>query len=400
MLLLFAGTASLPNANHHVRAKQLQPNPAVSSASSSSTSAEASPSSSSSATVTIVNESMISLLLRLHSKYSGRYDSYVPIDERSSESVTKEYRESRIGDACFFVEKVLDRVCEMDESCRQSVDTWRKQLWPHYHAQEARRDEEMEKREAEEKKRRAKERQRKMMEQLAAQRRRFMESNAMGASSSSSASAPTTEAAETAKEGTAENSGGDSAEAAASGRRGSKAGRAGSATGAAAAAVEEYTCCHCLSSAPASEDRPIGLVALIQSTSVLAHRHHKTGHLALPTSEEEEERLRQAFEGSLGTELTDRFNEMSYLFGLKSTLLSLNNSWRGGIHIQSCGHHMHYDCRQSYCETLKQQVRVARDQALDTDHGEFICPMCRQMANALLPVPPEPPNLPAAVFPK
>ncbi len=91
---------------------------------------------------------------------------------------------------------------------------------------------------------------------------------------------------------------------------------------------------------------------------------------------------------------------MSVLFGLKSTLLSLNNSWRGGIHIQSCGHHMHYDCRQSYCETLKQQGRIARDQALDTDHGEFICPMCRQMANALLPVPPEPPNLPAAVFPK
>ncbi len=95
-----------------------------------------------------------------------------------------------------------------------------------------------------------------------------------------------------------------------------------------------------------------------------------------------------------------RFNEMSYLFGLKSTLLSLNSSWRGGIHIQSCGHHLHFDCRQSYCETLKQQVRLARDQALDTDHGEFICPMCRQMANALLPVPPEPPNLPAAVFPK
>ena len=84
---------------------------------------------------------------------------------------------------------------------------------------------------------------------------------------------------------------------------------------------------------------------------------------------------------------------------------------------------MHYDCRQSYCETLRRENRVTREQvcpqddvfatngapcltrprrqALDTDQGEFICPMCRQMANALLPVPPEPPaNVPAAVFPR
>ncbi len=57
-----------------------------------------------------------------------------------------------------------------------------------------------------------------------------------------------------------------------------------------------------------------------------------------------------------------RFTEIVRLFGLKSALLSVNSSWRGGIHIQSCGHHMHYDCRQSYCATLKQQYRVARDQ--------------------------------------
>ena len=37
---------------------------------------------------------------------------------------------------------------------------------------------------------------------------------------------------------------------------------------------------------------------------------------------------------------------------------------------------------------------------MDTDSGEFICPMCRQMANALLPVPPVAPTLPATVFPK
>ncbi len=202
------------------------------------------------------------------------------------------------------MEKVLDRVCELDESCRQSVDNWRKQLWPHYHEQEARRDEEMEKREAEEKKRKARERQKKMMAQLAAQRKRFMESNSMASSSSSAASPAKDDSAEGPKD-SEERSESGNAEEAESGRRGKSRGEASGAESM-STSVEEYTCCHCLSTAPASEERPIGLVALIQSSSVLAHRHHKTGHLALPTSDEEEERLRQAFEGSLGTELTDR----------------------------------------------------------------------------------------------
>ena len=36
-------------------------------------------------------------------------------------------------------------------------------------------------------------------------------------------------------------------------------------------------------------------------------------------------------------------------------------------------------------------------QTLDTDRGEFICPVCRQMANALLPVPPDAQDLPPAL---
>ena len=100
-------------------------------------------------------------------------------------------------------------------------------------------------------------------------------------------------------------------------------------------------------------------------------------------------------EDSLGTEYQYRFLELLQEFNPKSVFLSVHHSWKGGIHIQSCGHHMHFDCRQSYCETLKQQMRVTRDQALDTDQGDFICPVCRQMANGLLPVPPPPALVPA-----
>ena len=35
-----------------------------------------------------------------------------------------------------------------------------------------------------------------------------------------------------------------------------------------------------------------------------------------------------------------------------------------------------------------------RDATLDFENGEFICPMCRQVANALLPVPPDAPPYP------
>lgn len=60
-----------------------------------------------------------------------------------------------MGDACFYIEKVLDRIYELDESCASCVDTCRKQLWPHYHAQEAQNDEEEAKKEAEAKKKKA-----------------------------------------------------------------------------------------------------------------------------------------------------------------------------------------------------------------------------------------------------
>ena len=39
-----------------------------------------------------VNESIISLMLKLHSKYSNRKDSYVPIFQRKGLSTDQEYR--------------------------------------------------------------------------------------------------------------------------------------------------------------------------------------------------------------------------------------------------------------------------------------------------------------------
>lgn len=73
-----------------------------------------------------VNESIVSLLLRLHSKYSNRPDSYVPKKQRiGSFSASDDYVSSRIGDGAFFVEKVLDQICDIDETCAESVHSSR-----------------------------------------------------------------------------------------------------------------------------------------------------------------------------------------------------------------------------------------------------------------------------------
>jgi len=130
---------------------------------------------------------------------------------------------------------------------------------------------------------------------------------------------------------------------------------------------------------------------------VLAHKLESNRQLILPTTDHEAMMSAMASDEPLGQQYEDLFVEMNQHFEVTSGLLSCHRGWKGGLHIQSCGHHMHYDCRQSYCETLKQLMRVTREQTLDTDRGEFICPVCRQMANAPLPVPPDAQDLPPAI---
>ena len=68
-----------------------------------------------------------------------------------------------------------------------------------------------------------------------------------------------------------------------------------------------------------------------------------------------------------------------------SWLLSVNLGWDGGVHIQTCGHHLHLDCLKSYLQTLKEQ----RPNTIDVDRGEYLCPLCKRLANSLLPLSPQ-----------
>ncbi|GLT79208.1 hypothetical protein SLA2020_507030 [Shorea laevis] len=60
-----------------------------------------------------------------------------------------------------------------------------------------------------------------------------------------------------------------------------------------------------------------------------------------------------------------------------------------GIYLSSCGHAVHEGCLDRYLSSLKER-HVRRNiyegaHILDLDQGEFLCPVCRQLANSVLP---------------
>ncbi|TYH34324.1 hypothetical protein ES332_D13G121200v1 [Gossypium tomentosum] len=92
----------------------------------------------------------------------------------------------------------------------------------------------------------------------------------------------------------------------------------------------------------------------------------------------------------LGTENTDVDRELT-----ESTSQPLVYDGFGpldcdGIYLSSCGHAVHQSCLDRYLSSLKE--RFARRsffegaQIVDPNQGEFLCPVCRRLANSVLPV--------------
>lgn len=67
-----------------------------------------------------VNESILTLLLRLHEKLSGKPRSYVPETIRGTSSDAE--MASRIGDGAFFVGKLLDNICRRNAESARTVE--------------------------------------------------------------------------------------------------------------------------------------------------------------------------------------------------------------------------------------------------------------------------------------
>ncbi|KAJ0962404.1 hypothetical protein J5N97_030232 [Dioscorea zingiberensis] len=60
-----------------------------------------------------------------------------------------------------------------------------------------------------------------------------------------------------------------------------------------------------------------------------------------------------------------------------------------GIHVSSCGHAVHQECRERYLLSLKQRPirRLGIEgHIVNPDMGELLCPVCRRFANSILPI--------------
>ncbi|XP_041117838.1 E3 ubiquitin-protein ligase ubr3-like isoform X1 [Polyodon spathula] len=139
-----------------------------------------------------------------------------------------------------------------------------------------------------------------------------------------------------------------------------------------------YDCVICGQSGPSTEDRPTGLVILLQASSVLGHRCKSTEPKKLPTSDEEHIYPVD----TCGATHDVRLTTLQRFFNDSSCLQSVSIGWEGGVYVQTCGHTLHIDCHKSYMESLRSDQVL---QGFSVDKGEFTCPLCRQFANSVLP---------------
>ncbi|XP_042224390.1 E3 ubiquitin-protein ligase ubr3-like [Homarus americanus] len=297
-----------------------------------------------------IEESIISLLIKLHSKLTGKPNSYRPNFSDTSDS--------RIGDGPFFITKLLNKIGRNDSSARQGILETISCLYCKREEDSSASSEE-EARAREEKKKRAKERQKRVIAEFANRQRQFMEQNKAEAAESETSGNDAMEVEEEQPE-----------------------------------RHKEYDCVICNQSIPSTPERPVGLVVLLQATSVLGHRTSSQKPLGVPTTDSERTRLKQR-RYTLGQYMEERTDTLNRHFDYNSWLVSMNIGWEGGVHVQTCGHHLHLDCHQSYLLALRSQPRP--NNPLNVDKGEYWCPLCRQLGNSVLPISPEIGDLSAMV---
>ena len=252
-----------------------------------------------------LNESIITLLLKLHCQLSGVPDSYKPEDEEEGASEGG----SLIGDGPFFIGRLLRKISRLDEKCKQYIQETRMRLWP---SQEERDEakKQKENREKEERRRRAKERQQKLMAEFKSKQKLFMET-----------------AMET----------DESALSKLCFQKPSslilinffiisfKANQISYFAKIRIPSVyffldsdeelfvskQEYDCVICNQATPSTEEKPMGLVVWIQATSVIGHRR-RHGQCVLPTCDDERALLRR--DDTLSAEFDRRLEELNRHF--------------------------------------------------------------------------------------
>uniref|UniRef100_A0A3B4VB54 E3 ubiquitin-protein ligase n=1 Tax=Seriola dumerili TaxID=41447 RepID=A0A3B4VB54_SERDU len=285
-----------------------------------------------------IRESMLSLLIKLHQKLSSKQNSLSASWLEDMDTTRHAH-----GDGITAIERILTKAATRSCQIKRSIqDICGKVCPPVPPKKNSPTDKKaMDK---EERRQRARERQQKLLAEFASRQKSFMET-AMDVES------PDTEAAMD--------------------------------LGASEVMESEvlYDCVICGQSGPSTEDRPTGLVVLLQASSVLGHRCKSKEAKKLPTSDEEH--IYPA--DTCGVAHDVRLTLMQRFFKDSSCLQSVSIGWDGGVYVQTCGHTLHIDCHKSYMESLRNDQVL---QGFSVDKGEFTCPLCRQFANSVLPCRP------------
>ncbi|CAN7992707.1 unnamed protein product [Ixodes hexagonus] len=299
-----------------------------------------------------VQESILSLLLKLHSKLSGTPNSYRP-PSLDDPGPSEEEKAVRVGDGPRYLGLLLDQLTRLtrpQEGGQGPVEEQRKRIWPPKEdpVADGAPGTGKEASDREERRRRAKERQMKLMAEFANRQRSFLKK--------------------------AMEIGGEEGEPSDEYERDP-------------IVAKEYECVICSQTSPSTEDRPIGMVVLLQATSVLGHAQEADQEpRKLPCTDEE--RLLLLDDSSRAADMKMRFESLTRHFDDYSWSQSVNIGWEGGVHVQSCGHYLHVDCHKSYMLSQKSQ-QSQRLQTVAVERGEYWCPLCRQLANSVLPLHPE-----------
>ncbi|KAG0423827.1 hypothetical protein HPB47_000437, partial [Ixodes persulcatus] len=292
-----------------------------------------------------VEESILSLLLKLHSKLSGSPNSYRP-PSLDDPGPPREEQEVRVGDGPRYLGLLLDQLARLTrpgDGGLGPVEEQRGRIWPQ--REDPVSDEApntgREASDREERRRRAKERQMKLMAEFANRQRSFLK----------------------------------------------KAMEIAAQPNMFTSQVSPCHDVHVHQTSSSTEDRPIGMVVLLQATSVLGHAQEAEEEARkLPCTDEE--RLLLLEDSSRAAHMKLRFDGLARHFDDHSWSQSINIGWEGGVHVQSCGHYIHVDCHKSYMLSQKSQ-QSQRLQTVAVERGEYWCPLCRQLANSVLPLHPE-----------
>lgn len=387
-----------------------------------------------------IDESILSLLLKLHSKLSNRKDSF----KTSREHLNQYNFDSRIGDGPYFIgcllkkfilscTKRLDPVNSFETNLSKVlsvVDQYRRKIWPEKASEPPTSKEkadcdrpmdtdDIEDKEVAERKRKALERKQQILNKFSSLQDAFMKSNKINF-----------ENEDASMDSVQSNAEAESDENMPYDKMSTNMENIPSKY-----KPKMYQCVICGDSGYSTLERCFVQAVLLQSTSVLgnvtAHSlfdegsenplpsnqpsssrstteasvHHLPPTYRIPTSDEESGHFSQRL--TFADYFEHRVDNCSNLFGAESWLSSVNIGWCGGVHAQSCGHLMHMDCYQSYISTIFKNrngnpyklfiLFLIHFFHVGPELLDYGCPLCRKVANSVLPIIPNFANLYALV---